>query len=197
MIGGDKSHWINGGIFWEETVGGMALLGGLAVPFCVLRCQRQDNDTFIDFSNRLFLAIPNPISYTMIRLRPLRLLKTMCISLSSQTLVHRQTRRRALVDEIHAEEMQQQAPEHKVRKRPLMTDALELLLVLRVRLDAQTGREHELADRGAEAGEEGVEGIVADEHAIDKLQPAHREQEGHEDVNQLHALRRRVEVVPP
>lgn len=180
----------------------MALLGGLAVPFCVLRCQRQDNDTFIDFSNRQLLAIPNPIWYTMIRLRPLRLLKTMCISLSSQTLVHRQTRRRALVDEIHAEEMQQQAPEHKVRKRPvaithilisqkdtpfispsrkgeipplptslhtaqkkkkksspLMTDALELLLVLRVRLDAQTGREHELADRGAEAGEEGVEGL--------------------------------------
>lgn len=48
-----------------------------------------------------------------------------------------------------------------------------------------------------EKEEEGEAYIVADEHAVDKLQPAHREQEGHEDVNQLHALRRRVEVVPP
>ncbi len=40
-----------------------------------------------------------------------------------------------------------------------MTDAPELQLVLRIRLDAQTGREHELPDRGAEAGEEGVEGL--------------------------------------
>ena len=40
-----------------------------------------------------------------------------------------------------------------------MTDGPKLGLVLRVRLDAQTGREDELADRGAEAGEEGVEGL--------------------------------------
>ena len=40
-----------------------------------------------------------------------------------------------------------------------MTDALKLLFVLGIRLDPQTGREHELPDRGAEAGEEGVEGL--------------------------------------
>ena len=40
-----------------------------------------------------------------------------------------------------------------------MTDGPKLGFVLRVRLDAQTGREDELADRGAEAGEEGVEGL--------------------------------------
>ena len=46
------------------------------------------------------------------------------------------------------------------RNPPLMTNALKLLFVLRIRLDPQTGREHELPDRGAEAGEEGVEGLV-------------------------------------
>lgn len=40
-----------------------------------------------------------------------------------------------------------------------MTDAPKLPFVLRVRLDAQAGRQHELGDRGAEAGEEGVEGL--------------------------------------
>lgn len=43
-----------------------------------------------------------------------------------------------------------------------MTDALELGLILQVGLDAQTSREDELADRGAEAGEEGVEGLSRD-----------------------------------
>ena len=42
-----------------------------------------------------------------------------------------------------------------------MTDAPKLRFVLRVRLDAQAGRQHELADRGAEAGEEGVEGLFS------------------------------------
>ena len=41
-----------------------------------------------------------------------------------------------------------------------MTHAPELGLVVRVGLDAQAGREDELGDRGAEAGEEGVEGLV-------------------------------------
>lgn len=40
---------------------------------------------------------------------------------------------------------------------PLMADALELIFVLRVRLDPQTGGQDELANGGAEAGEEGVE----------------------------------------
>ena len=95
-----------------------------------------------------------------------------------------------LIDEIHTEEMQYQAPEHKIRKRPrtssgqrsydaartkgdgragrertkknspLMTDGPKFPFILRVRLDAQTGREDELAHRGAEAGEEGVEGLL-------------------------------------
>ena len=38
-----------------------------------------------------------------------------------------------------------------------MAHTLKLLLIRRVTLDAQRGREHELPDRGAEAGEEGVE----------------------------------------
>ena len=43
---------------------------------------------------------------------------------------------------------------------PLMTDGPKLPFILRVRLDAQTGREDELAHRGAEAGEEGVERLL-------------------------------------
>lgn len=57
--------------------------------------------------------------------------------------------------------MQQQAPKHKIRKRPLMRDALETSLVLGVGLDAERRRKHELADAGAEAGKEGVEGLLA------------------------------------
>ena len=45
----------------------------------------------------------------------------------------------------------------KKENQPLMTDAPKLPFVQRVRLDAQAGRQHELGDRGAEAGEEGVE----------------------------------------
>lgn len=102
-----------------------------------------------------------------------------------------------LIDKIHTEEVQYQAPEHKIRKRPLMTNARELGLVLRVRLDAQAGREHELADRGAEAGEEGIEGIIPHQHAVRKLQHPNRDQEGHEGVDELHALRRPGQVVSP
>lgn len=93
-----------------------------------------------------------------------------------------------LVDEIDAEEMQYHRAEDEVgecskgratkrqytssksdplpRQRyeeehniPLCRNPLEILLVLRVRLDAQAGREHELAHRRAEAGQEGVEGL--------------------------------------
>ena len=41
-----------------------------------------------------------------------------------------------------------------------MTDTAKLAFILGVRLDAQRGREDELADGGAEAGEEGVEGLL-------------------------------------
>lgn len=40
-----------------------------------------------------------------------------------------------------------------------MADALELRLILWVSLDAETSGEDELADGGAEAGKEGVEGL--------------------------------------
>ena len=40
-----------------------------------------------------------------------------------------------------------------------MADGLEFILVLRVGLDAQAGGQDELTDGGAEAGEEGVEGL--------------------------------------
>lgn len=43
-----------------------------------------------------------------------------------------------------------------------MADTLKLLPVLRVTLDAQGSGEDELADGGAEAGEEGVEGLVSE-----------------------------------
>ncbi len=44
---------------------------------------------------------------------------------------------------------------------PLMANTLKLILILRVGLDAQRRRKDELADGGAEAGEEGVEGLGA------------------------------------
>jgi len=54
--------------------------------------------------------------------------------------------------------MQDQTSKHIVRKCPLIAKRLaELGFVSRVRLNAQRGREHELADCGREAGEEGVE----------------------------------------
>ena len=69
-------------------------------------------------------------------------------------------RPRVLVDEVDTEEMQNQTPKHIVRKRPLVAESLaELSLVGRVGLDAQRSCEHELADCGGEAGEEGVEGL--------------------------------------
>lgn len=40
-----------------------------------------------------------------------------------------------------------------------MADALELCLILRVGLDAETSREDELADGSAKAGKESVEGL--------------------------------------
>lgn len=40
-----------------------------------------------------------------------------------------------------------------------MADAFELRLILRISLDAETSGEDELADSGAETGEEGVEGL--------------------------------------
>lgn len=49
------------------------------------------------------------------------------------------------------------------RNVPLVADGLEFILVLRVGLDAQAGGQDELADGGAEAGEEGVEGLVGEE----------------------------------
>lgn len=73
----------------------------------------------------------------------------------SPTFIH--THPVALVYEVHAEKMQHQAPHDEIRKRPLLADAFELARVLRIRLDAQARREHELADCDAEAGEEGVE----------------------------------------
>ena len=55
------------------------------------------------------------------------------------------------VDKVDTEKVQQQGPKDKVGKGALVRDALELDLVLRVRLHAQARREHELADGGAEA----------------------------------------------
>jgi hypothetical protein len=61
------------------------------------------------------------------------------------------------VDEVHTEKVQQQRSDNKVRKGPLMRYSPKFCLVFRVRLHAERGREDELADRCAEAREEGVE----------------------------------------
>ena len=42
----------------------------------------------------------------------------------------------ALVDKVDTKEVQQQAPKDKIRKRALMRNRLEMLLVLRVCMDA-------------------------------------------------------------
>ena len=73
--------------------------------------------------------------------------------------------------------MQDQTSQHEIGKRPLAADAARVLLhaLARLRqalarragggrgllagLHAQAGAEDELADGGAEAGEEGVEGL--------------------------------------
>jgi hypothetical protein len=68
------------------------------------------------------------------------------------------------VNEVDAEEVQQQAPEDEIRKRPLVRDALELGLVLGVGLHAEGGGQDELADAGAEAGQESVEGLDVCKH---------------------------------
>lgn len=66
---------------------------------------------------------------------------------------------RRSVDEVDAEEVQQQAPKDEIRKRPLVRDALKLGLVLGVGLHAEGGSQDELADAGAESGQESVEGL--------------------------------------
>ena len=52
--------------------------------------------------------------------------------------------------------MQDQTPEYEISKRPLGA-LTKLLGIFRVGLDAQTGREDELADSGRETGEESIE----------------------------------------
>ena len=67
---------------------------------------------------------------------------------------------RSLVDEIHTEEVQQQASKHIVSKCPLVRNALEVGLVLRVGLNAQGCCKDELADTSAETGQESVERLT-------------------------------------
>jgi hypothetical protein len=79
------------------------------------------------------------------------------------------------VDEVNAEEMQQQAPKHKIRKRPLVGNTLKLFQIFDIGLHAQRRCEDELADGSAEAGEEGVEwlllsSILAIDHHLHVLQ---------------------------
>ena len=55
------------------------------------------------------------------------------------------------------------APKKKVvgeGNSPLRTDTPEFRLIFWICLDAQAGCQDELADGGAKAGEEGVEGLV-------------------------------------
>jgi len=56
-----------------------------------------------------------------------------------------------LVDEVDAEEMQQHRSQHEIRKRTLVRNALEIGLVLGVRLDAERDGEDKLADCCTEA----------------------------------------------
>ena len=49
--------------------------------------------------------------------------------------------------------------EGNIKGLPLMADGFEFVFVLRVGLDPEAGGEDELADCGAEAGEESIEGL--------------------------------------
>lgn len=63
-----------------------------------------------------------------------------------------------LIDEVDAEQMQYQTSQHEVGKCSLIADGIEVpLLVFWVRLHSERRCEDELADCGAEAGEECVE----------------------------------------
>lgn len=93
--------------------------------------------------------------------------------------------------------MQYQTPEYEIRKRPLMANSRKLRLILRIRLYTKAGREDELPDRGAEAGEESVEWIIPHNHTIQKLQPPHHDQKPQERINQLHPLRRLLNIGIP
>ena len=64
--------------------------------------------------------------------------------------------------------MQDQASQHVVRECPLLADRGEFVRIGRVGLDAQGCREHELAHRRAEAGEERIEGLHAREISHDR-----------------------------
>lgn len=93
--------------------------------------------------------------------------------------------------------MEQQAAEDIVGECSLIRNTLKLSPILWIRLHPQTSRKHELANRRAEAGQERIERVVPDNNAIDKLQRTDCDQEGHEAVNDLHALRGPVQIVLP
>jgi len=54
-----------------------------------------------------------------------------------------------------------------------------------------------LADCGGEAGEEGVEGVVAYDEAVEELQAADEDEEGKEGVDEFYTLGRDFPVVLP
>lgn len=100
----------------------------------------------------------------------------------------------ASIDEIDTEEMQDQTAKDIIGERSLRTDTPELALIPRIGLNPQTGREHELSDRSREAREEGIEWIVAPNDTIRKLQHPDDDQKRQKGVEQLHPLRRGVDV---
>lgn len=107
--------------------------------------------------------------------------------------------------------MQYQAARNVVGKGSLGRHRREVGLVGLCRLDAERHRQDKLADRGGEAGQERIEGllvstdstlntqhsthIVARQHAVRKLQAAHDDEKGQKGIQQLRPLRRRRLVV--
>jgi hypothetical protein len=154
---------------------------------------------------------------------------------------------KALIYEVHAEEMQYQTPKHEVCEcpvhhatsakstlivpsqrpvgSPFMTDTPKFGLVLWIRLNPQTSRQDKLPYCCAETRQESIEWlpristiplllqkaliiiqkpeaesathIIPNNHTIQKLQSPNYNEERHEYINQLHPLRRRIQIIVP
>jgi len=102
-----------------------------------------------------------------------------------------------LVNEVDAEEVEEQAAKDEVCECSLIRYALELNLVLWVRLDPQASCEHELTHCGAKAGQKCVERKIPCNSTVHELQYAHRNQKCHEAIQELDPLRRLLHVLIP
>lgn len=91
--------------------------------------------------------------------------------------------------------MQYEAAHHKIRKSSFGRNGWKITLVRSSRLYPQGNRQDELADSGTETCEEGVEGVVACEDAVQELQATSSDEKEEKGVNQLCPLRRLLHIV--